>query len=139
MLPYLLWLNFTVFEYAALSLASAYGSQHHHQQQQVQTSPENEENDEENVAGQTESSISNGNTESGLKTLSELNKEAASEPINLVQKTISFLLRQSATTSLPQQQFYYRGDQPEDSSGWGFLRSTFLLLLVPIPFSKVFF
>lgn len=115
MLPYFLWLNFTLFEYAALSLASTYGNQ-----VLVQTEDVDEEEDERErgVAADEQvdkSLITSGEDKNALitngftRTLLELKKG------NLVQKTISFLLCQiGPSTTMPQQQFYYR-DQSEDS------------------------
>lgn len=95
MLPYLLWFNFTLFEFAALSLASAYGTKDPGQnEEEAQETP--------SVNAQMESSTNS------LQTLTEeLNetKETSSSPYNLVQKTVNFLLRQTApSTAMPPQQ-----------------------------------
>ena len=104
MLPYLLWFNFTLFEFAALSLASAYGTK----------DPGQGENEEEETSSANQSQMgsspetANIETASSLQTLTEeLNepKETSSSPYNLVQKTVNFLLRQTApSTAMPPQQ-----------------------------------
>ena len=99
MLPYLLWFNFTLFEFAALSLASAYGTKDPGQ---------NEEEDEETPsANESQMKSPNIETASSLQTLTEeLNEtKETSSSYNLVQKTVNFLLRQTApSTAMPQQQ-----------------------------------